>query len=256
MSETLVEGTPITIKGVDSQPPASTWREGQEARAKAQRRTDQRSLMGRVAMTVAAALALVGGAKAREAVTSATTEAPTVGPTSSHQEVPGQPSEKLYQEFVREESRGRTYTVKERDTMTAIARGAYPDFNDNQPYFKKILRQANYQDPRGNLNIFPGERLYIPDPDPQRSAYGLAPGEEVFGVGFKGINEVGGEKLFRLTFAGWEPENKGMKIGDEFVASSEGGEQRSYKLVAYLPEMPHYDVPERIVFEQAAVPSE
>lgn len=150
----------------------------------------------------------------------------------------------------------KIYTVEEGDTISRIASRVYPDFNKNQPRYVEILRQANFQDPKENLSIYPEQKLYIPDPE--RLTYGLGLGEKVMGVSFESAEEVKGENIFRISILGQEmktPEGKGIKIGQEFIAPNKKGELIRYRLTAYLPGMDDYKIPERIVFEQVNSPS-
>lgn len=183
-------------------------------------------------------------------------------PISLVRESSGLPSSEALKNFT---EKGKTaehsswqkiYTVKEGDTISGIASRVYPDFNNNQPRYVEILRQANFQDLKKNLLIYPEQKLYIPDP--KRLTYGLGLGEKIMDISFESLEKVKNENIFLISILGQEmktSKGEGIKIGQEFIAPNKTGELIRYRLAAYLPGMDYYKIPERIVFEQVNAPS-
>lgn len=95
-SNTEVE---IPVHGYQKPEPIPTRREREEITAKEQKSWERRDLMGRLAMTFAAGLALFGGAKGREAIASSTVTPPVIEPPTSHLEVSGLPSAEVSRDY-------------------------------------------------------------------------------------------------------------------------------------------------------------
>lgn len=145
---------------------------------------------------------------------------------------------------------GKIYFVREGDTIDAIAQRVYPQFNRNQLSYRTILQEANFYNLGKTPVIYPGQPLYIPDP--QKPAIGIRLGEKAMDVGFKEVKEVEGKKRFFLTIGGEATVfmKDGMGIDDQLVAPDKEGKLVRYRIAADLPAMPGYPVKETLVLEQ------
>lgn len=153
--------------------------------------------------------------------------------------------------------RGQIVRVLPGETMATIMKRLHPGLAGNLDFYLAVLR-ANGQDPEMVRRVYPRQDVYIPEPG--RETYGLALGEEAVGVGFHGSEKTGGRHAIQMSILGeavvLEPGEKDVMVGDEIVALSESGGLVRYRLTAYLPEMPQYQVLQRIVIERAKLPSE
>lgn len=137
-----------------------------------------------LARTIAAGLIIASVAKYRslpdqntQTIQVPTTSALTPSTDKSYDSTP------ISNIVLKEQNWGRYWRVRKGDTISGIAQQIYPDFNDNQPYYTDLLRFANQQDKKRNALIFPGQVLFVPNPN--TPALGFIAGENALLPGRK-----------------------------------------------------------------------
>lgn len=142
----------------------------------------------------------------------------------------------------------KLYKVQPGDTISKIAAGVYPDYDNNQPFYDGALRLANRQDRQQNALLYPEEIIYIPDP--RIPTLGFAAGEEAV---LRGQDGKDWSTVVRIDTKASRVEviyqgtvfDGALKAGEKITADTE----RPLIIAAILPGGPDPRVPPRVVFE-------